>query len=189
MDGAIGPTRHKLDAETYHRMVEAGVFGHEDRIELIDGELMDMAPTGQDHVAIVGGLTEALVVACVGKALVLVQCPINIDPRSEPEPDFSVLRLRAGGYRTGPRAAAGDALLLAEVSNSSLKFDRSVKLPLYARAGIPEFWIVDVPRNVVEVYRGPVGDGYSGMQTVRAGDVVMLVAEPGISVRLPAVLG
>ena len=111
-DGAIGPTRHKLDAETYQRMVEAGVFGPEDRIELIDGELMDMAPIGQDGVAIVGGLNEALVVGCLGKALVLMQCPINIDPWSEPQPDFSVLRRQADGYGTGARGSAGDALLL-----------------------------------------------------------------------------
>ncbi len=183
------PARHKLDVDTYHRMAEAGIFGGEKRIELIDGDLIDMAPIGQGHAAIVNGLTEAFVIACAGRAIVSPQNSVRIDRSSEPQPDLAVLRRRADFYATGEPPGPADVLLLVEVADSSLRFDRTVKLPLYARAGVAEFWLVDLKRRVVDVHRTPAGDGYADASTCRAGDRLALALAPEIVVRLDLVFG
>ena len=188
-DVIAAPTRHKLNVDEYHRMAEAGIFGEEDRIELIDGELIDMAPIGQGHAAIVTGLTGALSLACAGRALVSPQNPVRLDRSSEPQPDFAVLRLRADFYATGERPGPGDVLLLVEVADSSLNFDLTVKLPLYARASIPEFWIVDLKRRVLDAYRQPIENGYGEVTTYHAGDHIALAAMPDIVVKLDLVFG
>ncbi len=183
-DAGVVPTRHKLDVDDYHRMADAGIFGEDDRIELIDGGLIDMAPIGQGHAAIVSGLNEALVLACAGRAIVWPQNPIRLDRSNEPQPDLAVLRRRANFYAAGERPGPADVLLLIEVADNSLGFDRTVKLPLYARAGIAELWIVDVKRRVLDAYRGPRGDGYHEMTTHQPGDQLALALAPEITVRL-----
>ncbi len=188
-DAHILPARHKLDVAVYHRMAEACLFGPEERIELIEGDLIDMAPIGQGHAAIVTGLTGALVMACAGRALVSPQNPIRLDRTSEPQPDFAVLRRRADMYATGERPGPADVLLLIEVADSSLRFDRTVKLPLYARAGIAEYWIVDLGRRVVDVYRVPDGGAYREMTTHTTGDRIALTLAPEIVVTLDLVFG
>ncbi len=185
-DVTVAPTRYRLTTEDYHRMGEVGIFGDNKRIELIDGELIDMAPIGSDHGATVDGLTELFVLACQRRAIVRVQCSVRLGRFSEPQPDLSMLRLRADRYHSG-HPEAGDVLLLVEVSDSSLRFDRTVKLPLYARAGIAEYWIVDLTRRVVDVHRDPVGDGYATLQTYQAGDRVVLALAPEIEVTLERV--
>jgi Uma2 family endonuclease len=102
-DAAVLPARHRLDVDDVRRMAEAGIFGEDDRIELIDGDLIDMAPIGQVHAAVVTGLTETLVLACAGRAIVSPQNPIRLDRSSEPRPDLAVLRRRADVYATGER--------------------------------------------------------------------------------------
>lgn len=186
---ATAPARHRLGVDEYHRMVEAGIFGKGDRIELIDGDLIDMAPIGQGHAAIVGGLNEALFMACAGRAIVWPQNPIQLDQSSEPQPDLAILRRRADFYATGERPGAADVLLLVEVADSSLRFDQKVKLPLYARAGIAELWIVDLQRRVLYAYRKPDGDAYGEMTTHQPGDQIGLVLAPEIIVTLDLVFG
>lgn len=186
-DLSVLPARHKLDVDAYHRMAEAGIFGEGERIELIDGDLIDMAPIGQGHAAIVNGLTEALVVACAARAIVSPQNSVRIGRRSEPQPDLAVLRRRADFYAAGEPPGPADILLLVEVADSSLRFDRTVKLPLYARAGVAELWIVDLKRRVIDVYRTPTGDGYGEMATHQAGDRLALVLAPEIVVPLDLV--
>ena len=188
-DVAAAPTRHRLDVDEYHCMAEAGIFGDNKRIELIDGDLIDMAPIGQGHAGVVNGLTEALFVACAGRATVSPQNPVRIDRSSEPQPDLAVLRRRADFYVTGEPPGPADVLLLIEVADSSLRFDRTVKLPLYARAGIAEFWLVDLKRRVVDVYRAPSGDSYAEATTHRPGDSLALVLAPEIVVKLDLVFG
>jgi Uma2 family endonuclease len=170
-------------------MAEAGVFGPEDRIELVDGELIDMAPIGQSQAAIVTGLNRAFSMACAGRALVSPQNPVRINRLSMPQPDFAVLRNRADLYATGTRPGPGDTLLLVEVADSSLPFDRTVKLPLYARAGIAEFWIVDLRRRAVDAYRHPSETGYGEVTTYQAGDQVALASIPEIVVTIDLVFG
>lgn len=188
-DLAVLPARHKLDVDTYHRMAEAGIFGEDDRIELIDGDLIDMAPIGQGHAAVVNGLNEALVIACAGRAVVSPQNPVRIDRSSEPQPDLAVLRRRADFYAAGEPPGPADVLLLVEVADSSLRFDRTVKLPLYARAGVAEVWIVDLKRRVVDVHRAPAGNEYGEATTYRSGDRLALALAPEIVVSLDLVFG
>jgi len=188
-DAAVVPTRHKLDVDDYYRMADAGILRDGDRVELIDGELIDMAPIGQGHAAIVNGLTRALVIACGDKAIVSPQNPVRLNRLNEPQPDFAVFRPRADFYATGERPNPSDVLLLVEVADSSLRFDRTIKLPLYARAGIAEFWIVDLKRRVLDAYRRPAGSEYAEMTTHRPGDQLALAIAPEITVRLDLVFG
>lgn len=188
-DLATAPARHRVDVGEYRRMAEAGIFGEGDRIELIDGDLIDMAPIGQGHAAIVCGLNEALFMACAGRAIVSLQNPIQLDRSSEPQPDLAVLRRRADFYATGERPGPADVLLLVEVAGSSLRFDQKVKLPLYSRAGIAELWIVDLQRRVLDAYRKPDGDSYSEMITHQPGDRISLALAPEIIVTLNLVFG
>ena len=185
-DGVLVITRHKLDVDDYHRMAEAGIIGWKERVELIEGELIDMAPIGNDHAYTVDGLNRMLVLACEGKAVVSVQNPVRLDRFSEPQPDFGVFRLKTGRYRTA-RPTPADTLLLIEVSDSSVRFDRRVKLPLYARAGIAEFWIVDLGQRVLDAYRDPAADGYAAVTRYGPGDRIALSMAPEISLLLEGV--
>ena len=181
--------RHKLDVGAYHRMAEAGVLGEHDRVELIDGELIDMAPIGQGHAGAVNRLNQMLVLAFAGRAIVANQNPLRLDEQNEPQPDFTVLRHRADFYAAGDYPGSADVLLLIEVSDSSLRFDLAVKLPLYARALIPEVWIVDVRRRIVDVYRSPRGGEYSEMATHQRGDVLCPSLTPEVRLTLDQVFG
>jgi len=177
-------TRHKLNVDEYYRMAETGILDEDDRVELIDGELIDMAPIGQDHAATVNRLNRALVMAFGEQAIVSVQNPVRLNRFNEPQPDFAVFRPRADFYATGERPGPSDTLLVIEVADSSLRYDRTVKLPLYARAGIAEVWIVDLRRRVVDVHRTPAGDEYTTSDTHGADDTVTLNLAPEISVAL-----
>jgi Uma2 family endonuclease len=183
-DGFILPARHKLTVDDYYRMGEAGIFGENRGIELIDGDLIDMAPIGQEHEGVVDWLVEAFVLACAGRAIVRSQSSIRLDLMSAPQPDLAVLRRRADFYTTGERAGPADVLLLVEVADSSLHYDQNVKLPLYARAGIGEYWIVNLKRRFVEVYRMPREDGYGEMKKHYSGDKIALALSPDIVVKL-----
>lgn len=188
-DVTVVPARHKLTVDEYHRIAEAGIFGEDDRIELIDGDLIDMAPIGQGHAAIVNGLNEALFLACVGRAIVSPQNPIYLDEASEPQPDLAVLRRRADFYATGERPGPADVLLLIEVADSSVTFDRTVKLPLYARAGIAEVWIVDLKRRVIDAFRNPAAGRYHETTSHQSGEHIALSQSPDIVVKLDPVFG
>lgn len=183
------PTRHKLDVDEYYRMAGAGILGEGDRVELIGGEIIDMAPIGQGHEATVNGLTRALVMACGDQAIVSVQNSVRLDRLNAPQPDFAVFKPRADFYATGDRPNPADVLLLVEVADSSLRFDRAVKLPLYARAGIAELWIVDLKRRVLHAHRHPTDGEYTEVTTHRPGDHLALAAAPGITVRLDLPFG
>lgn len=189
MDGGALPARHRLDVDAYYRMAEAGIIGAKDRIELIDGDLIDMAPIGPDHAAAVIGLNEALFIACAGRAMISPQNPVRLNLSNEPQPDLVLLRRRADYYRTGERAGPGDVLLLVEVADSSLRFDRDVKLPLYARAGIQEVWIVNLRDRMLEVHRAPAGDRYTEHRTHAPDETVSPLAFPDGAVKLDIVFG
>ena len=188
-DADVVVTRHKLNVDDYYRMADAGILGEDDRVEQIDGEIIDMAPIGQDHAGTVNSLNEALFLGFAGRAIVSVQNPIRLDDMSEPQPDFAVLRRRADFYRAGERPGPADVLLLIEVADSSLRFDRAVKLPLYARAGIPEVWIVDLRRREVDVHRVPRDGHYAETTAMRAGDVLSPALAPEVRLTLDQVFG
>ena len=143
-----------------------------------------MVPVGWDHADAVNGLTKALVPACGNRAVVSVQNPVRLDSLNEPQPDVAVLRPRTGNRRAAGPPAPSEVLLLVEVSDSSLRFDRKVKLPLYARFGIPELWIVDLKGRVLERHRDPTADACRSMQPFGPADSIALAADPAIAVRL-----
>lgn len=184
MDDGIALARHKLDVDDYHRMGDAGILHEDDRIELIDGALIDMGPISQSHAAAVTGLNRALVLACGDRAIVSPQNPVRLDRLNEPQPDFAIFRPRTDFYATGERPRPADILLLIEVADSSVRYDRSVKLPLYARAGIAEFWLIDLGRRVLEAYRDPIDDTYRSMTSRLPGQTLSLALAPDIAVTL-----
>ncbi len=185
MDGAdLLPARHKLTVGDYHRMGEAGILAEGDHVELIDGEIIDMAPIGQDHAATVNKLNRALVMAFGDRAIVSVQNPVCLNQFNEPQPDFAVFRPRADFYATGERPGPADTLVVIEVADSSLRYDRTVKLPLYARSDIPEVWIVDLRRRMVDVHRSPSGDGYMIQTSHGPDETIALSQAPEIAVAL-----
>lgn len=165
---------HPLSVEDYHAMIEAGVLGEDDRIELLEGVLVEMSPISPEHALVVSRLTKHFAPAMVADTVdVRVQSPITRrDDRSEPEPDLLVLA-------TEPIAAHPETALLAvEVAVTSHAVDRLQKSRIYARAGIPEYWLVDVPGATVEVRTEPSDDGYVRTRTARAGELVEAIAVP-----------
>ena len=154
------PQRIALLPDTdFHRMGEAGIFAAGDRVELIDGEVIDMSPIGALHPAIVARLTAFLCRTVGSGVIVWCQNPIQLDDESEPEPDIALLRPRADGYMSahpGPE----DVLVVIEVADTSLAYDLGVKVPLYARHGIPEAWVIDAATRQTRVFREPSAEGY-----------------------------
>jgi Uma2 family endonuclease len=163
------PTRRRFDIDAYYRMAEAGVLGDPRRVELIDGEIFDMAAIGSPHAAVTNKLARLFSRALKDDvALVSVQTPLRLDGFNEPEPDVMLLRPRDDGYRASHPAAA-DVLLLVEVSETSLAYDRSVKLALYASFGVPEIWILDLGGAAVEAYREPKEGAYASHERLTKG--------------------
>ena len=179
-------TRWKLDVHAYHRLGETGILGADDRVELIEGEVVAMSPIGAAHIGAVMALTRLLVLAAGDRVHVSPQGSVRLADDSEPQPDIALLRPRADQYRSGLPTPA-DILLLIEVSDSSLHFDRLVKLPLYARHNIPEVWIVDLAAGAVEVHRGPGPAGYATATLVGRGD--RLEPLPGAFLAVADILG
>lgn len=176
-------TRRPISVAEYHRMGEVGILGERDRVELIEGELVAMSPIGSYHQGTVNQLNHSLVQAVGERAIVSVQGPIRLDEFSEPEPDFALLKPRANFYRDShPRPS--DVLLLIEVADTSLNYDRAVKRALYARHAIPELWIVDLNAGEVEVCRQPGANGYT--DTTRVGRDGILEPQLLLGVRLQA---
>lgn len=179
MDVAV--QRRLFTVEDYNAMVEAGILGEDDRVELIEGEIIEMAPPGPPHIFGVNRLTMLLASRLSERAIVSVQNPIILSERSEPQPDVSVLRYRENYYADRvPDARLGDVLLVVEVAASSLRYDRGTKLPLYAQAGVPEVWIVAVEEHVLDVYREPVEGAYAGHTRLTAADTVAPAAFPDV---------
>jgi Uma2 family endonuclease len=170
--------RRLLTVDEYHRMGEAGILTDDDRVELIEGELVAMAPIGSEHIASTNALNRLLVLAVGDRGIVSVGNPVRLNRHSEPQPDFAVLKPRDDYRKTLPRPE--DTMLAVEVSNTSLDYDRKVKLALYARAGIPEVWIVNLAAQEVEVHRSPAADNYTTVTRAGRSDDLTIEALPGV---------
>lgn len=178
--------RRLFTVEEYHRMAEVGILKPTDRVELIRGEIVQMSPPGRRHIAFVDNLTQLLVRRLAGRAIVSVQNPVIMTDDSEPQPDLSVLRRRSTPYKDA-QATGVDVLLLIEVAETSLRYDRTAKLRLYAEAGVPEYWVVDCAAETVEVHRGPGGSGYREVFLVRDAGTLTLQAFPDVMLALPEI--
>ena len=161
---SVEVTRHRFTVAEYERMGQFGIFSGDERVELVCGEVVKMSPIGKRHAACVAILTQLITLRLRLSALVWAQNPIVLDDYSEPQPDLAVLKPRGDNY-SNSKPTPDDVLIVIEVSDTTLEYDRKVKLPLYAAAGIPEAWVVNLVEECIEVYSDPAGGEY---QTVRS---------------------
>jgi Uma2 family endonuclease len=180
-------TNYRFTVDDFHRMAVAGVFTEDDRVELLEGEITVMTPIGHRHAAVVDFLNDRLGEALRGRALVRVQSPIRLGPHSEPQPDLTLLRRSADYYRTALPTAT-DVFCVIEVADTAVAYDRA-KLALYAEAGIPEAWIVDLQAERVEVSRQPRGARYERTLVVQRGEMVTPEAFPEVTLPTAHLLG
>lgn len=161
----------RFNVDDYYALADAGILHEDSRVELLDGEILPMCPTGSRHASIIDSLNQLFMAHRAPDTSLRVQCPLRLDEYSEPEPDFYVVHAREDGYWDRHPEPA-DVLLVVEVADSSLARDRRKKLPLYAAAGIPEVWIVNVGGREIEVFREPEGERYTHRSRFGADDVV-----------------
>ncbi|MGB6016211.1 MAG: Uma2 family endonuclease [Nodosilinea sp.] len=180
--------RKKFTVGQYHQMIESGILTDRDRVELLQGEIIEMSPVGRQHAACVDRINEFFVLALVSKAIVRVQSPIRLSNNSEPQPDLTVLQRRSDFYAEG-HPQSKDVFTLVEVSDTTVEFDRTVKVPLYAQDNIAEVWIVDINAEAVQVYREPRAAVYQQVQTYRRGQSLTLQAFTDIQFFVDQLLG
>ena len=180
--------RRRLTVDEYHRMGEAAILREDDRVELIEGELVAMVPIGSEHYGTVNALNRLLMLAVGDGAIVSPQNPVRLEQASEPQPDMVLLKPRLDFYRKKV-ITPDDVLLLIEVAHSSVAYDRTVKAPLYARHGITEYWLVRLDVSKIEVYREPGPDSYQSLRTALPGETLDIAALPGVTLQVADIIG
>ena len=183
----MAPTRRRFTVAEYDAMTAAGILTEDDRVELLDGEIIQMPPIGEWHNGTAGWLNNALVPAVQGSAMVSVQGPLRLDEGAELQPDVLLLRYRSDFYRSRKPGPA-DVLLLIEISDTTLAYDRGPKLAAYARAGIPEVWIASRDDRRVETYREPVDGSYAAVRHFAPGQRVGPRAFPDIELAVADII-
>jgi Uma2 family endonuclease len=185
---AVQLLKRLFTVEEYHLMGKAGILSEGDRVELIEGELVEMAAIGTRHAGCVNRITRLFCRLPEEMAIVTVQNPIQVSQQTEPQPDLVLLEPRADYYSTA-HPLPSEVLLLIEVADSSIDYDKDVKIPIYARSGIQEVWIVNLQENCLEVYRQPTPNGYSLTLRFWLGEEVSPLAFPELKVSVDFVLG
>ena len=185
---SVQTQRRLFTVKEYHLMNEAGVFGEDDRVELIEGEIIQMAAIGTRHASCVKRLLRQFNIIPDDQAIIGVQDPIHLTERTEPQPDFVLLQHRADYYDTA-HPIPSQVLLLIEVSDITVDYDRDVKVPIYARSGIQEVWLWDLEANCLEVYRFPTANGYTSIQKFERGEIFSPLAFPDFQVSVDSILG
>ena len=180
--------RRRFTVAEYYAMAEAGILTEDDRVELIEGEIIQMAAIGSQHAACVSRLTRLLVEQTGDLAVVHVQNPVRLSDLSEPQPDLALLRPREDFY-AGAHPRPADALLVIEVAHTTLGYDRGIKLPLYAASGVPEVWIVDVEGEVVDLYAEPEGGRFRTHHRAGRGEVLRPTLLPSVALPVERILG
>ena len=181
----VGVRRRRFTVEDYHRMGEVGILTEDDRVELIGGAIVEMSPIRDPHVRAINLLNEFLVVRLAGgEVTVSIQNPIRLSDDTEPQPDLAVLRGRGRGV-----ADAADVLLVIEVADTSRRYDRNVKLPLYAAAGIPEAWLVDLVARTIERHTEPHNGRYRQITIAGRGESLASTVLPAVILPVDAVVG
>jgi len=185
---AVDIQRRLFTCAEYETMLAAGILSEDDRVELIEGEILQMSPIGSRHAGCVNRSNGTLSRLLQGRAIVSVQNPLALNDISEPEPDLVLLRPREDFY-AGSHPGPADVLLVVEVADASLDFDRRVKAPLYARSGIAELWLVDLNGKAVEVHRRPGAHGYQEVLRHPRGERLGLLSFPDLSLMVEEILG
>jgi Uma2 family endonuclease len=184
----IEAIRRPFTVDEYDRMVEVGILGKEDHVELIEGEILEMSPIGSRHEACVDRAAVLLLPPLVGQSIVRVQGSIRLGDYSRPQPDLILLQHRRDYYAPSG-AVTRDALLVIEVSDTSIRYDRGPKLRVYARHGVREVWIEDLTTDTLLVFRSPEGATYRTLVTLKSGDSIAPEAFPQLIVSVAALLG
>ncbi len=181
-------TKRKFTVTEYHQMAEAGILTENDRVELIRGEIVLMSAIGRRHAACVRRLINLFSQRVGSLAILDVQDPLQLDNYSEPQPDIVLLRQRADFYEAA-HPQPEDVILLVEVADTTVEYDREVKIPSYAAAGIREVWLVDINNQSIEVYLEPLPSGYQNIRKYQRGEIIFLSALGDLSVSVDEVLG
>ena len=181
-----GGKRRRFTVDEYYALAEAGILAPDERVELLDGEIITMAAIGNRHAFCVRWLTKALIIALGDRAVLDTQNPLRLDQHNQPQPDLMILRWQDDGYQDLPGPA--DMLLVIEVADTSAGFDRRYKVPLYARHNIPEMWLFDLNRRQVEIYDEPSPGGYSRTRIVGMDGSHTPAAYPDITIGVAEVL-
>ncbi len=180
--------RRLFTVDEFHRMAEAGILGEDDRLELVDGEIIEMTPIGSPHAGCVMSLNDVFSERARAVAIVNVQNPVILTERTELYPDVVLLKRRPDFYRKAhPRPS--DVLLIVEVADTTLRYDRHIKVPRYARAGIPEVWVIDLRARAIDVYRRPAAEGYAEHERVGPGQSLPIPQVPDHRIAVDEVLG
>lgn len=171
----------------YYQMAESGILSEEDHVELVEGQVVEMSPIGSRHAACVDRMNRLFTSVVNLDFIVRVQSPILLSEYSEPQPDLALLRPREDFYASG-HPTPEDVLLVVEVSETSLDYDVEIKVPLYARARIPEIWIVDLSGGEIRTYSRPVGEGYQSIERLGCGGELASDGVPGLTVQTDDIL-
>jgi len=181
-------TRKLFTADEYYRMGEAGIFGEGARLELIEGEIIEMSPVGNRHIGCVNRANALFAVRLATRAVLSVQNPILLSSDTEPQPDIVLARPRED-YYGGKRISPADTFLVLEVSDTTLRYDRKRKMPLYAKWGVPELWIENLESDVILVFRDPTPTGYANTLTLHRGESIAVAAFPDVAFTVDELLG
>jgi Uma2 family endonuclease len=186
MSAQIEPRR--FNVTEYYKMAKAGILKPDDRVELIEGEIIKMSPIGSPHAACVRGFDNLLRLKLGNKALISIQSPVRLNEFSEPEPDIALLKPQNNLYKDR-HPQPEDVLLIIEVADTTMLKDRNIKVPLYARAEIPEVWLVNLPKDVVEVYSSFLNGKYRKCQKFKRGEVLKSPTIRGLALIVNEILG
>lgn len=167
----VNAPKRRFSVAEYHQLADVGILKEDDQVELIQGEIIQMSPIGPKHAGNLDRLVRFLTLLLKESAIVRPQNPVRLSNISEPEPDIAILRPREDFY-TSAHPGPEDVLLVIELSETTLQYDQEVKLPLYAAAGIPEYWIVDLQANRVLVYRDASGEQFLNIKTYQQGEII-----------------
>jgi Uma2 family endonuclease len=177
--------RRRFTVDEYHKLATAGVLSADDRVELVEGELIQLPPIGSLHAGLVARLDRTFQALASNDCAVWIRNPLSFPPASEPQPDVALLKPRVDGY-LGALPTAMDVLLVIEVADTTVAHDRDVKIPLYARQGVAEAWLLDATERRLEIYRDPGPEGYRTLLRPDRDAVVAPLALPKVRVDIRA---
>ena len=185
---AVPLPKGPFTVDEYYRLGEIGILGPDDRVELINGQIVRMTPIGPEHAGCVDELARLFAERAGASVIARVQNPVAVHTHAEPQPDIAVVRRRPEGYRVR-HPEPDDVLLVVEVADTSVAYDRDTKFPLYAAAGIPEAWLVNLPADRIEVHTKPGPDGYADVRMAQRGETLSPLLLDGVTLQVNEILG